>query len=155
MLLAVLEVFVQQYAFMGADEVAFTEARSFYVYRIYLREFTLFFLCETDYSPVRRRSPYLPAAIVRIRICLEWHSLTWAVCHLTDGIWWVPPQQHTSRLAPHFERTFERFWDRYVIPRQFPSWVAKVISSSLVFGAKTLAIILHVCLLVAAHEFGI
>ena len=39
-LLAVLEVSVQQYVFMNASEVSFAEGRSFYAYRIYLREFT-------------------------------------------------------------------------------------------------------------------
>ncbi|KAH9004834.1 hypothetical protein EDB83DRAFT_2558479 [Lactarius deliciosus] len=40
----------------------------FYAYRIYRREFTsVFHLCEIHFLPVGRGSPYLPAAIVRIR----------------------------------------------------------------------------------------
>jgi hypothetical protein len=40
----VLEVSVQQYVFMYTDESSFTEpeGRSFYAYRIYLREFSRF-----------------------------------------------------------------------------------------------------------------
>ena len=83
-LLAVLEVFVQQYVFMGADKVTFTEACSFYTHRIYLHEFTLSFLRKTDVSPVRRHSPYLPAAIVCIHICFV------ALTHMSSlpSHWW-------------------------------------------------------------------
>jgi hypothetical protein len=70
---AVLEVSVQQYVFMYTDESSFTEpeGRSFYAYRIYLREFTVVFgICKTYFGPVGRNSPYLPAAIVCMRSCL-------------------------------------------------------------------------------------
>ena len=71
---AVLEVSVQQYVFMSADEASFSEGLSFYAYRIYLREFTRVLkknLCESYFSAVNKGSPYLPAAIVRIHSCLE------------------------------------------------------------------------------------
>lgn len=41
---AVIEVSVQQYVFVDADEATCTEECSFYAYRIYLCEFTFFFL---------------------------------------------------------------------------------------------------------------